>query len=199
MKSHLKKLLARPLSPSSLSLWEDTRRDPDHKKWGEYYLEGIKREVSELEQARMDYGIEIHEKIARDPKFLPKATRYDSFEDEINVEFGHIPITGKLDTLRADLHAFADYKTTQTKFWSQETANESKQFLMYFALLYLKYDIQPKDVLCDVVVIHIEEVETGNFKVTRKLRKNPVEIFKVKHTLIEVVEFLGYIKKVRGE
>src|SRR3990167_9275540 len=144
MKSHLKKLLARPLSPSSLSLWEDTRRDPDHKKWGEYYLEGIKREVSELEQARMDYGIEIHEKIARDPKFLPKATRYDSFEDEINVEFGHILLTGKLDTLRADLSAFCDYKSTSSRtFWTQAVCDNHQQFTFYFLLLWLKFDIEP--------------------------------------------------------
>jgi len=157
MKSHLKKLQARALSHSSLSLWEDTKRDPDHSQWGKYYLEGKKSKVSELEQARMDYGISIHLRLATDSKFLPKATRYDSFEEEITVNFGKIPLTGKLDTLRADLCAFADYKTTQSKsWWSQERANESKQFLFYFALLYLKYDIQPKDIICDVVVIHIE-------------------------------------------
>lgn len=195
-KLHLKIFRKRPISPSCLTSWFDEfGKDHGHKKWAEHYLLGKKVILDDLSEARMAYGTAIHERIATDPAFLPSVPRYDSFEDTINVSYGSIPLTGKVDTLRVDLTAFADYKTTQSKtYWTQAAANKHIQFLFYFLLLYLKYDIQPSEVTCKVVVIHIDEEQTGDFKTIRKLSNRDCEIFTVKHSMLDIINFLILLK-----
>ena len=188
MNSHLTTFQKRPISPSCLTSWYDEfNKDPNHEKWARHYLLGEKSVHDDETQERMEKGTAVHERLAKDPKFLPTVPRYDSFEDEFFTSYGTIPLTGKLDTLRADLHAFCDYKTTQSdNYWSQSKANKNIQFLFYFLLLYLKFDIRPEDVDCKIAVIHLNQ-------------KNRVEIFTVKHSMLKIVEFLGELKDVHAE
>mgnify|MGYP003393993590 CR=1 FL=1 len=183
MKSHLKKLHDRPLSWSSLFSFAYNRDE-----WAKKYLLGIATPANKL----MEFGKTVGELIATNPKFLPIVPRYEIFEKELKFKVGKIPLVGYIDSFSEDPLAMFEYKTYSKKDkWTQKVAQDHGQLLMYQAGLWLLYDTPPEKIGCELVAIQVEE--TGDFQMT--LSKAPVQIFEVKHTKIEVLNFLVELQK----
>ena len=187
MKKHLEKLQARPLSWSSLSSWAY-----DRDKWAKKYLLGINEPTS----IQMEAGKRVGTLLATVPDFLLSVPRYTIFEKELRFKVGSIPIVGFIDSFQEDPLALIEYKThTKADKWSQKTAQEHGQLLMYLAGLWLTYDVPPEKIGCHLIAIPMQE--TGDFKIT--LAKKPHQIFEVKHTKVEVLNFLIEVKKIYKE
>ena len=182
-KIHLKKLQERPLSWSSLSSW-----NYDKEAWAKKYLLGI----TEPPNAAMTAGKRIGELLATIPSFLPLVPRYGVFEKELKVKFGSIPLIGYLDSYDPDTNAFFEYKTyTKDGKWSQKIANAHGQIKMYKAMLYMLYDVPIDKIGCELVAIQVQE--SGDFKMS--LAKTPIQIYEVKHTKMQVLDFLSSVQK----
>ena len=187
MKKHLDKFKKRSLSWSSLSQWEY-----DREAWARKYLLGI----SEPANAQMVAGKRVGELLATIPSFLLNVPRYTVFEKELRFKIGKIPIVGFIDSFQEEPLAMLEYKThLKTDKWTQEVADSHGQLLLYIAGLWLLYDVPPEKIGCHLVAIPM--IETGDFKIT--LAKKPHQMFEVKHTKVEVLNFLIEVKKIHGQ
>lgn len=143
----------------------------------------------------MDFGTAIHEKIALQPRWRKDIPRLDAFEETIDVRYKDIPLTGKMDTLGVGLDTFADYKTTASRtWWTQSQCDKHDQFTMYFALLWLRFKIDPKDISCKAVIIYVDDTGTK-----RKLTREKCVLFEVRKTKVQVLEFLGRVEKTHSK
>lgn len=183
MKSHLATFKERPLSWSSLSSFAY-----DKEAWARKYLLGI----SDPANAKMEFGKKVGTLLATVPDFLPMVPRLPIYEQELKFKIGSISIVGYLDSFDPINCAYMEYKTTSNhKKWTKESAQDHGQCLLYHAGIWLLYGTPPEDIQCFLVSIPCEE--TGDFKIS--LSKKPVQIFEIKHTKLEVVNFLVQVKK----
>ena len=177
----------RPLSWSSLSSFEY-----DKIKWAKKYIDG----EEEPPTKEMLFGNTVGGRISSDPLFLPEVPRYEIFEKKLIGKIGDIKLIGFLDSFQKDPMAILEYKTSSSeKRWNQSSAEEHRQILFYLGLLWLNYGVQPELIKCDLVYIPVEE--KGDFSMG--LAKKSVQIFNIKHTTMEVLNFLNYVKKVHAE
>lgn len=188
MKKHLKKFKSKPLSWSSISSWQY-----DKERWAKKYLLGI----SEPTNAKMEFGKRVGELLANMPTFLPEVPRYEIFEKKLEFKIGRIKIVGYIDSFNEKPVAMLEYKTSVNKDkWTQKSANDHGQLMMYLAGLWLTYDVNPENIPCHLVSIPAEE--DFNYKI-KLSRGRPIEIFEVKKTKIEILNFLNEVKKIHKE
>src|SRR6202000_2496265 len=104
---------------------------------------------------------------------------------------GKINILGYLDAFQESPCNFLEFKTSSnTKRWTQKTAEDHGQMLFYFALIWLNYAIPPEKISARLVYIPCRE--NGGFEI--ELSDDPVQIFEVKKTSVDVLNFLNEIK-----
>ncbi len=186
---HLDRLHKRPLSWSSISSWEYNK-----EKWATKYLDN----VVEPPNKAMAFGKIVGEKLASDPKFLPKVPRLPIYEHGINYTFAGIPLVGFLDGYDPDPKApkMVEYKTSgNDKRWLQATAESHGQLDMYAMLLFMSEKIKPESL--SIQLVYIPVTEEGNFELS--LSKAPIKIFKVKKTMEDILTFAAYLKKTYAE
>lgn len=187
MKKHVLKLKSKPLSWSSLSSW-----DYDKNQWARKYLDGI----SDPPNSQMLFGNEIGNKIANDPTFLPEVLRYKQFEKGLGGKIGDIELIGFLDSFCPKHKYFKEYKTSSnTKRWTKKTTNEHGQLDFYYLLIWLNYSVAPENIDCELFYIPVEEGQ--DFRM--KLSDAPIQSFKVKKTVLDILKFGKFIQKTYKE
>lgn len=148
------------LSWSSLSAF----RDYDKEEWYQRYVLGVKGEINPAMQA----GIEIGERWAMDPTFLPNVERPEVFEYDFEgkkVKFNGINLVGHVDGLSLiKKKKLQELKTAQSdKKWTKETVRKWGQIDFYCLLLWLTKKIKPEDL--EIELIYVPVVMNGDFKV----------------------------------
>ena len=171
----------RPISWSAITQFEY-----DRELWYEKYVLGIEQKSNQ----KMDFGKYIDEKIQNDPTFIPEIPRLPLFQHKLTGKIEDIYMVGKFDGFRKKPPALLEYKTTSNKNrWTQKTAQDHGQILFYQALIYLNYGITPEK-----IETHLISIPCKEFGFDIRLSKEPIQIFKVKHTIIELLQFFVYIK-----
>lgn len=177
----------RPLSWSQLSSFQYSP-----EQWHRKYVLNEKPEENEA----MRFGKKIGERLASDPTFLPEVKRYPVFEKKLLGHIGNIDMIGFLDSFDPETKHFLEYKTSHNKNkWTQKSAGEHGQLLMYKFLIWVNYQIPPEDIKSTLWYIPVEE--TGSFELV--LSKEPVQFFEVKHSSVDVLNFATLIKKTVKE
>ena len=143
----------------------------------------------------MDYGKLIDKKIQDDPAFLPHLPRYEKMQYKMLMKMGEIELVGIPDGVDFKNKKLADYKTGK-KEWDIKRAKETGQLKFYLLLLYLVHKIKPEEFDC---YIHwLPTKETGDFKI-EMIEENNIKTFKVKHTMVDILNFASYIKQTHKE
>ncbi len=180
-------LSKRPMSWSSISSF---RYDPE--KWYKKYVLGVAQE----DTAPLIFGKKVGEKLASDFTFLPQVPRLPIFEKKLVGKVGDINILGFLDAFQEKPCNFLEFKTSSnSKRWTQKTAEDHGQMLFYFALIWLNYGIAPEKIGARLVYIPCKE--NNSFEI--ELSGEPVQIFNVKKTSVDVLNFLNEIKRTYKE
>lgn len=174
-KTNLETWTKRPLSWSSISSFE---YNPD--LWYKRYILNEKEEGS----SAMAFG----KKIGEDYPF--EAT----FEREYKLQgmIADIELVGFIDAFDFQNKKLIELKTG--KKWDRKKAETHGQLDLYCALLYIMHKINPKDL--DISLIWLATEETGAFETQFIPNMKPV-IFKVKKTMLDVVNMLVRVKQVR--
>ena len=122
--------------------------------------------------------------MAKIPKF---EIRDKSFEVDLKDGKSKITLLCKPDTMKADMTAFKEYKTS-VRPWTQKMADESGQVTFYATGMWLKTKKIPQDIeLIDVVIEYNEDgslIPTGEIKT-----------FKTKRTMVDIIKMTGRIKR----
>lgn len=188
---HLDNFKSRPLSWSSISSWEFNR-----EQWARKYLENI----YEPDTEELIFGKEIDERIQKDPTFLPNMPRFEEMQYKMKVNMCGIELVGIPDGVNFKKNKqLADFKTGK-KEWNKKRAQETGQLLFYLLLIYITHKIRPEEFDCFIYWLPTKLEESGNFE--RKISlvdENDFKPFKVKHTLVEVLNFGSYLKKTYEE
>ena len=175
----------RPLSWSQISSFEF-----DPEQWYKKYILGEKQE----ETGPLLFGKLIGERLAGDPAFLPEVPRYKHMEKKFTGRIGDIELIGYLDSFCPDKKSILEYKTSSNaKRWNQAKAEEHGQLLFYHLLVWLNYGVLPET--CHLCYLPCRE--TGSFEI--ELTGEPVQIFEVKKTAVDVLKFGNYIKTIRKQ
>ena len=183
-------LLFPVLSWSSLQAF----RDYDKNEWYKKFVLGIKGEINPFMQA----GIEIGEKLATDPNYLPEVPRPEIYEHswEDLVKLDGIKLTGHIDGWSPTFKQLLEYKTSvnRTK-WTKESVKKHGQIDFYCLLLWLHDKIKPEEITIYLVDIPVEM--SGEFIVKRS--QEPVQIIPTKRTMVDILKFASEIKKTYKE
>ncbi len=165
----------------------------DKEAWYKKYV----LNVMPPENAAMKAGKIIGEKIANDPKFLPTLPRYKQFEKKLEGKVGDIVLVGYLDGFDPDTKSFHEYKTSSnTKRWTQKTAEEHGQLDFYYFLIWLNYQILPENITCHLHYIPVRESATFEIEVIEPIK---IQSFEVKKTSLDILKFGKYIKDIYKE
>lgn len=181
-------LLFPVISWSSMNQFESY----DKEKWYKNYVLGIK----DPPNAAMQAGIEIGEKLATDPTFMPEVPRPEIYEHEARIVFSGITLRGHMDGWSPKIKELLEYKTTtnQNK-WTKETVRQHGQLDFYCLLLFLTETIKPEDIYIRLISIPVKE--TGHFEIVRS--NEPIKIIETKRTMQNILNFGVRIKKVYKE
>lgn len=181
-------LLFPTLSWSSFSAF----RDYDKEEWYTRYVLGIKGPINPAMQA----GIEIGERLATDPTYLPEVPRPEIYEHTIKVKFGKIMLTGHLDGWSPSSKTLLEYKTTQNKTkWTVESVKKHQQLDFYCLLLLLHDDIRPEEITMSLTAIPV--TMSGDFKVERS--SDPIQTIPTTRTMMDILNFGVELRKVYKE
>ncbi len=174
----------RPLSWSSM---ESFRWDPE--KWYDKY---ILNEV-QSSNAGMDFGKVIGNEIANNPEFLKDLPRFDVFEKKLEALIEDVRLIGFLDSFDSKTKDFIEYKTSaNVNKWTQKSAEEHGQILFYLFLIWKNYGIPPEKIKVKLVYIPVSENNDFSMSLTDG---GKIQVFDVKHTTLDVLQFAGHIKK----
>lgn len=185
-KNLLKKWHEKPLSWSQLNAYKY-----DKEAWYKRYFLGEEAESSHA----LSFGKKIGEQLASDPTFLPEVLRYDVMEKEFKAPLDNFSLIGFLDTYNSKNHYFHEYKTSANKTrWTHQSANEHGQMLFYLSLIYLNHSVPPEKIKMKLFYIPVHTRGDFQMEICDK-----VQSFEVKHTTLEMVEFLADVIKTRRE
>lgn len=183
-----KRLLYPTLSWSSLNAFANY----DRAGWYDAYVLGNKFTPNGAMQA----GIDIGERLATDPTYLPEVPRLAVFEQELECDIDGIFLRGHLDGFDKDTPALAEYKTYQKdSAWNQKKVNFWKQIDCYCLLIYKNYGIKPEQLSITLTAIPV--TENGNFKVERDER--PIRTYKTKRKMADILKFIVWMKQTKAE
>ena len=177
------------LSWSSMNAFESY----DREDWYQKYVLGIKGDINPAMQA----GIEIGERWANDPQFLPTVERPEVFEYNLCAILDKIPLTGHFDGLSLlKKKKLWELKTSQLdKRWNSKSAREWGQINFYLLLLMLNdKKLKPEDFEIDLIYVPV--VMSGDFKVSQC--GDPIIIPTVRTTQ-DVLFFGAHLEKVYKE
>jgi|SRR3990167_3464973 len=175
--------LLRPLSWSQISSFEWNPED-----WYSRYILGEKQ----AETGPLIFGKKIGERLATDLAFLPEVPRYKHMEKKFIGKIGDIELIGFLDSFCPNTLSILEFKTSSNKNrWNQKKAEEHGQLSFYCLLVWLNHGKLPEK--CHLCYLPCRE--TGSFDI--ELTGEPVQIFEVKKTAVDVLKFGNYIKDVR--
>lgn len=181
-------LLFPVLSWSSMNQFESY----DKEKWYRNYVQGIKDAPNEA----MKIGIEIGEKLATDPIFMPEVPRPQIYEYEVRTVFSGITLRGHMDGWSPTKNELLEYKTTINQIrWTKETVAQHGQLDFYCLLLFLTEKIKPEEI--SIRLVSIPVIEKGNFEIVRS--NEPIQIIETKRTMANILNFGVRIKKVYKE
>jgi hypothetical protein len=177
----------RPLSWSAISSFNHNKEE-----WYRRYILNEKLQTTPA----MEFGTKIGTFLAEIPEFMPEVPRYPVFEHRLTAKIDNIFLIGYLDSFDPKTKNFIEYKTSSNKTrWTQKTAQEHGQILMYLFLLWKNYGVPPEEIKCSLVYVPV--TEGGDFQL--KVSDEPVKIFKVRHTSADVLKFAAYIREVYRE
>ena len=101
---------------------------------------------------------------------MAKIPKFDLMDKPMETELKHgkeiIPILIKPDTMKSDMTAFKEYKTS-TRAWTQKMADESGQISFYATGIWLKTGRIPHDI--ELVCVVTEYDENGALRPTGEL------------------------------
>lgn len=171
----------------SWSMVSSFEYNPD--QWYETYVKGVRSKPNSAMQA----GIDIGERWAMDPTFLPTVERPEIFEKNLSAVLGNIKITGHIDGLHlTKKNKLQELKTTTSKTkWNDKSVREWGQITFYCLLLYIHYKIKPEDL--EIELIYVPCSEDGNFDIKQSA---PPVIIPTTRTMIDVVKFGVYLRQV---
>ncbi len=162
------------------------------EEWYQKYVLGNRGHVNSAMQA----GIEIGERLATSPKYLPEVPRPEIYEYTIKVKFGKINLRGHIDGWSPSSKTLVEYKTTQNKKrWDDKSVLKHGQIDFYCLLLFLKENIRPEELTISLVSIPVEM--GGDFKVKRS--KEKIQIIPTKRTMIDILNFGVKLKQTFKE
>lgn len=161
------------LSFSSMNLLE---KNPE--KWKEAYLYGGRNPINrgmafgkmmadglENDEATGDVALDMV--MIKIPKF---EIRDKEFLAEIKNGKEVVPILCKPDTMKADMTAFKEYKTSQTK-WTKKKVDELDQITFYAMGMFLKTGKVPGDI--ELVEIETKSAIDGKIECTGHIYRHP--------------------------
>lgn len=166
-------------------------RDYDKEKWYRQYVLGERG----LSNPAMDAGRVIGERLATDPKYLPKVPRPEIYEQELRADLDGIDLVGHLDGWSPGVPGIDEYKTTQNaKKWTQESVDGWGQITFYCLLVWLNFKIHPADLKLSLTAIHLKE--SGSFKLEPT---GKVVTFNTKRNMADLLRFAAEIKAIHKE
>lgn len=192
----------RPLSWSAISSFE---YNPE--QWYDKYV----LKLAQPSSKEMDFGKEIGEKLASDPKFLPHVERYEVFEQELRCvlffkkENIKISLVGYMDTAQLKAFKMREYKTGK-KPWTQKRADDHGQIDMYLLMIEEIHKINPEDMMCHIDWMPTIDVEpehdsfdsfkNGSSKTTIGfVDETQVKSFETRRTKTQILKFRTRILK----
>lgn len=175
----------RPLSWSQISCFEWNK-----EVWYKRYILNEKQD----ENQAMKFGKMIGEKLAGDSTFMPAIPRYHIYEYKLLGRIGDIHMIGFIDGFDLKKKLLMELKTG--KKWDKKKAETHGQIDLYCALLYIMHKIDPEDL--DIRLIWLETEETGDFE-TRFIKDMEPVVFKVKKSMVDVVNMLARVKRIYSE
>jgi hypothetical protein len=182
-----KRLLFPTLSWSSVNAFMQYDKD----QWYNQYVLGQKLSPN----AAMQAGIDIGEKLANDPTFMPEVPRPEVYEQELKCEFSGMQLVGHLDGRNP--FGILEYKTCQkSDAWTQTKVDAHRQLDFYALLIYVIEKIKPEDLKISLTAIYVKE--SGHFKVELD-KSRPVKTFHTQRTTQQILMFGAYLKKVQNE
>lgn len=167
----------RPMSWSQISCFEWSRED-----WLKRYVLKEKQEESEA----MKFGKKIGEEYPYELTF--------EREYKLQAVVAGIPLIGFIDAFDFKNKKLIELKTG--KKWDKKKVDFHGQLDLYAAMLYIQDKINPEEL--DITLIWLATEESGSFDTQFIKGMQPV-IFKVKKTMLDVVNILAKVKRIRKE
>lgn len=167
----------RPLSWSAISSFEF-----DKEKWYRKYILGEQEEGNQA----MKFGKTIGDEYIYERSFKR--------EHKLEMIIGGIRIIGFVDAFDLDNKRFIELKTG--KSWTKKKAETHGQIDLYCAMIYVQHKIKPEDL--EIKLIWLETEESGDFDIGFVKGMKPV-IFPIKKTMLDVVNILAKVKRVKSE
>jgi len=189
-QANKKLLLPRDLSWSSMQMLEK-----DERRWVKKYILG---ENIKFSNSGIEFGKKIADFLESDEEndnfswevIKAKLTRYEVSEMPIktvlNTQYGEIPLTGKMDTGRANLEAFREVKTGRGEAWNQEKANNHGQLYFYATIIFNLTNKIPD--------VHLDWIKTQEINGVVQLTGEIVP-FKIEITHMDIIKMRARIIK----
>lgn len=138
-------------------------------------------------------GIEIGERWALDPTFMPTVERPEIFEHNLTAVIGDIKITGHIDGLHlTKKKKLQELKTTVSKTkWNRDSVRQHGQIDFYCLLLYIHYKIKPEDL--EIELIYVPCAENGDFQIKQSA---PPVVIPTERTMTDILKFGVYLKNI---
>lgn len=106
-----------------------------------------------------------------------------------------IPLLAKPDTMKADMTAFKEYKTGQTK-WTRRQVDESGQVTFYATVMFLIKGKIPHD----IELVHVETAKEDNGPLDAKIgATGAIHRHPTKRTMSQVLNMMVRMKKAWRE
>lgn len=178
------------LSFSQMTLFEMNPR-----KYVDQYIYKNKQRISR----NMAYGTVMadaleNDELSGDPALdlmmmkIPKFELRDkAFEVDLPEGKKTIRILCKPDTMKADMTAFKEYKSS-TRAWTQKMADDSGQITFYATGMWLKTYKIPQDI--ELVCVVVKYNEDGSLTPTGELVR-----YRTHRTLVDIIKMTGRMKR----
>lgn len=189
MTDYIDKFKSRPLSWSSISSFEYSK-----EIWYEKYILGKEEPPS----AEMIFGKKIAKCIEDGTCEILGVTDFlqKKKEHKFNVMFSGIPLVGFADAFDENNFKKLDEVKTGKKTWNQKRVNDHRQIDMYLLMNFITNKIKPEDVECTLYWIPTQN--NGDFSISF-VEPLKVKRFKTKRTLMDILNFGVYIKRIYRE
>jgi hypothetical protein len=142
----------------------------------------------------MEFGKKIGEQLASDPEFMPEVPRLPLYEYKLEAKLGNIPLIGFIDAFDLKNKKLLEFKTG--KLWDKKKAEEHGQISLYAAMLWAMHKIHPGEL--DIKLVWMATEQGGDFETRFVDGMKPV-IFPIKKTMLDVLNMLARVKRVRAE
>ena len=186
-KDKIAKWQARSLSYSQIASFEYNK-----EQWYKSYVDPAEFTTS----PELTFGSRVDLLYQQDPNFIPQVPRGEMLQHKMRVNFAGISIVGIPDSLSIKKEkVLADLKTGRVA-WTQQKAQTTGQLLMYLFLIYKEMGIKPEEFDCYIYWVPTMRDDKDEIQF---VDEKDVKIFKVKHTLADVLRYMSHVKEVYEE